>query len=83
MYHIIFFTTRPMIYSHPVLNSVGVKAGKAAGMKVVAVPSLHNESDSYSIADSILHSLLELRTEEWGLPQFEDCMSRVHLPPLF
>ncbi|KAL8461118.1 hypothetical protein ACS0TY_032550 [Phlomoides rotata] len=51
---------------------VGVKAGKAAGMKVVAVPSLQNDSDSYSIADSILHSLLELQPEEWGLPQFED-----------
>ncbi|KAH6785487.1 hypothetical protein C2S51_037942 [Perilla frutescens var. frutescens] len=51
---------------------VGVKAGKAAGMKVVAVPSLQNESDSYSIADSILHSLLEFQPEQWGLPQFED-----------
>ncbi|KAL8468671.1 hypothetical protein ACS0TY_031749 [Phlomoides rotata] len=51
---------------------VGVKAGKAAGMNVVAVPSLQNESESYSIADCILHSLLEIRPEEWGLPKFED-----------
>ncbi|KAK6134315.1 hypothetical protein DH2020_031938 [Rehmannia glutinosa] len=51
---------------------VGVKAGKAAGMKVVAVPSLQIECDSYSIADSILHSLLEFQPEQWGLPQFGD-----------
>lgn len=51
---------------------VGVKAGKAARMNVVAVPSLQNESDSYSIADSILHSLLEFQPEQWGLPRFED-----------
>ncbi|XP_047943577.1 bifunctional riboflavin kinase/FMN phosphatase-like isoform X1 [Salvia hispanica] len=51
---------------------VGVKAGKAANMKVVAVPSLENESDSYSIADSILHSLLDFQPEHWGLPEFDD-----------
>lgn len=43
-------------------------------MNVVAVPSLQNESDSYSIADSILHSLLEFQPEQWGLPRFEDCL---------
>lgn len=42
-------------------------------MNVVAVPSLQNESDSYSIADSVLHSLLEFQPEQWGLPQFDDC----------
>ncbi|PSS05651.1 Riboflavin kinase [Actinidia chinensis var. chinensis] len=51
---------------------VGVKAAKAAGMKVVAVPSLQNAANQYSIADSVLHSLLEFRPELWGLPPFED-----------
>lgn len=51
---------------------VGVMAGKAAGMKVVAVPSLQTQPDRYSIADSVLHSLLEFQPELWGLPAFED-----------
>ncbi|GFS34012.1 riboflavin kinase/FMN hydrolase [Actinidia rufa] len=56
---------------------VGVKAAKAAGMKVVAVPSLQNASNQYSIADSVLHSLLEFRPELWGLPPFEDWVDNV------
>ncbi|EPS65817.1 hypothetical protein M569_08960, partial [Genlisea aurea] len=53
---------------------IGVEAGKAAGMKVVAVPSvrLGNDTNPYSIADSILDSLLEFEPESWGLPPFED-----------
>uniref|UniRef100_A0A5B6ZDW2 riboflavin kinase n=1 Tax=Davidia involucrata TaxID=16924 RepID=A0A5B6ZDW2_DAVIN len=51
---------------------VGVKAAKAAGMKVVAVPSIQRNTDQFSIADSVLQSLLEFQPELWGLPPFED-----------
>ncbi|KAL1812772.1 hypothetical protein ACET3Z_022837 [Daucus carota] len=56
---------------------IGVKAAKAAGMKVVAVPSLQSESDQFSIADMVLHTLLDLQPEVWGLPPFEDWVSGV------
>ncbi|XP_073024964.1 bifunctional riboflavin kinase/FMN phosphatase-like isoform X1 [Primulina eburnea] len=55
---------------------VGVKAGKSAKMKVVAVPSLQIGTDTFSVADSILHSLLEFQPELWGLPQFEDWVGK-------
>ncbi|KAL2650444.1 hypothetical protein R1flu_018572 [Riccia fluitans] len=53
---------------------VGVIAAKAAGMKVVAIPSLPTKSarELYSTADHILSSLLDLRPEIWGLPPFQD-----------
>ncbi|XP_072973041.1 bifunctional riboflavin kinase/FMN phosphatase-like isoform X1 [Typha angustifolia] len=51
---------------------VGVRAAKAAGAKVVAVPSLRNQDEYYSIANSVLHSLLDFQPESWGLPAFED-----------
>ncbi|GAB2298728.1 hypothetical protein Dimus_032802 [Dionaea muscipula] len=50
----------------------GVTAGKAAGMKVVAVPSLPKQAHQFTSADEVFNSLLDLRPEEWGLPPFED-----------
>ncbi|XP_075519368.1 bifunctional riboflavin kinase/FMN phosphatase-like isoform X2 [Primulina tabacum] len=60
----------------PSPDIVGVKAGKSAQMKVVAVPSLQIGTDTFSVADSILHSLLEFQPELWGLPQFEDWVGK-------
>ncbi|XP_038977361.1 bifunctional riboflavin kinase/FMN phosphatase-like [Phoenix dactylifera] len=50
----------------------GVMAGKAAGMKVVAVPSLPKQASSFSSADEVINSLLDLHPEKWGLSPFED-----------
>ncbi|XP_044495467.1 bifunctional riboflavin kinase/FMN phosphatase-like [Mangifera indica] len=50
----------------------GVTAGKAAGMELVAVPSLPRQTHLYTSADEIINSLLDLRPEKWGLPQFQD-----------
>ncbi|GMP67468.1 hypothetical protein CsSME_00027447 [Camellia sinensis var. sinensis] len=65
-------------------SMVGVKAARAAGMKVVAVPSLQNAANQYYIADSVLHSLLEFRPELWGLPPFEDWVDNaLPIEPLY
>ncbi|KAI3456334.1 hypothetical protein Pfo_012997 [Paulownia fortunei] len=50
----------------------GVIAGKAAGMEVVAVPSLPKQSHLFTSADEVINSLLDLQLEKWGLPAFED-----------
>ncbi|CAM8890674.1 unnamed protein product [Rhodiola kirilowii] len=50
----------------------GVSAGKAAGMVVVAVPSLPKQSHLYTSADEVINSLLDLRLETYGLPPFQD-----------
>lgn len=57
-----------LLYARP-----GVTAGKAAGMKVVAVPSVPKQSDLFTSADEVINSLLDLQLEKWGLPAFEDC----------
>lgn len=43
-------------------------------MQVIAVPSLPKQAALYSSADEVVHSLLDLHPEKWGLPSFEDCM---------
>jgi riboflavin kinase len=52
----------------------GVQAGKAAGMVVLAVPSLPKKKHRllYEAADKIAASLLDFRPEEFGLPPFDD-----------
>lgn len=63
---------------------VGVMAAKAAGMKVVAVPSLQAQYDRYSIADYVLHSLLDFQPELFGLPAFEDWVGKaLPIEPLY
>lgn len=59
---------------HSLLRRAGVIAGKAAGMQVVAVPSLPGKDarSFYATADVQLTSLLDLQPEVWGLPPFED-----------
>ncbi|XP_049936771.1 bifunctional riboflavin kinase/FMN phosphatase-like isoform X2 [Nymphaea colorata] len=53
-------------------NNPGITAGKAAGMAVVAVPSVPNQTHVYSCADEVINSLLDLHLENWGLPPFQD-----------
>ncbi|MCL7048333.1 hypothetical protein MKW94_007225 [Papaver nudicaule] len=50
----------------------GIGGAKAAGMEVVAVPSLPKQSHLYTSADEVINSLLDLRPEIWGLPPFQD-----------
>ena len=52
----------------------GVTAGKAAGMHVIAVPSVPKKTAEFSSADEVINSLLDVRPEKWGLPPFDDCM---------
>ncbi|VVA33865.1 PREDICTED: bifunctional riboflavin kinase/FMN [Prunus dulcis] len=51
---------------------LGVTAGRAAGMEVVAVPSIPKQPHLYTLADEVINSLLDLRPEKWGLPPFQD-----------
>jgi len=52
----------------------GVTAGKAAGMHVIAVPSVPKKTAEFSTADEVINSLHDIRPEKWGLPPFNDCM---------
>jgi riboflavin kinase / FMN hydrolase len=59
--------------------SVGVQGAMGSGAKVVAVPSLQSQRQHYSLADTVLYSLLDFYPEHWGLPPFEDRNS-LHRP---
>ncbi|GJN01121.1 hypothetical protein PR202_ga18360 [Eleusine coracana subsp. coracana] len=50
----------------------GVTAGKAAGMHIIAVPSVPKKTAEFSSADEVINSLLDVRPEKWGLPPFDD-----------
>ncbi|URD98632.1 haloacid dehalogenase-like hydrolase [Musa troglodytarum] len=63
---------------------VGVRGAKAAGAEVVAIPSVQGQDENYSIANCLLHTLLEFQPELWGLPAFEDGLqSALPIEPLF
>jgi hypothetical protein len=51
----------------------GVAAGKAAGMHVIAVPSVPKKTAEFGSADEVIDSLLDVRPEKWGLPPFNVC----------
>lgn len=55
----------------------GITAGKAAGMEVVAVPSIPKQSHLYASADEVINSLLDLQPEKWGLPAFQDLVEGI------
>eukprot|EP00271_Cylindrocystis_brebissonii_P005890 TRINITY_DN1826_c0_g1_i1.p1 TRINITY_DN1826_c0_g1~~TRINITY_DN1826_c0_g1_i1.p1 ORF type:complete len:401 (+),score=74.85 TRINITY_DN1826_c0_g1_i1:502-1704(+) len=52
----------------------GIESAKAAGMHVIAVPSLPKKASRplYAAADVVLSSLLDVQPELWGLPPFPD-----------
>ncbi|XP_039115705.1 bifunctional riboflavin kinase/FMN phosphatase-like [Dioscorea cayenensis subsp. rotundata] len=63
---------------------VGVRAAKASGAKVVAVPSLQCQEEYQKLANCVLNSLIEFRPELWGLPAFEDWVqSALPIDPLY
>lgn len=49
-------------------SPAGVKAGKAAGMSVVAVPAAHMARELYQEADEVLVKLADFTPTQWNLP---------------
>ena len=49
-------------------SPAGVKAGKRAGMSVVAVPAAHMDRALYGEADEVLTTLAEFEPQRWQLP---------------
>jgi riboflavin kinase len=60
---------------------VGVRAAKAAGAFAIAIPSIHDDFQSYKDAgaDETIRSLYDLEPTKWGLPPFTD---RVDVTPV-
>ena len=56
---------------------LGVRAAKAAGAYVIAIPSIRDDFKAYEVAgaDEIIQSLYDFRPEKWGLPKFEDAVT--------
>ncbi|KAK5833155.1 hypothetical protein PVK06_016968 [Gossypium arboreum] len=52
------------LYTYAWLKMPGVTAGKAAGMEVVAVPSVPKQVHLYASADEVINSLLDLQPEK-------------------
>lgn len=46
----------------------GVRAARAAGMAVVAVPDPRTDKDRFALADQVLESLTQFDASLWGLP---------------
>ncbi len=49
-------------------SPAGVKAGKRAGMFVVAVPAAHMNRELYAEADEVLETLSDFNPQRWQLP---------------
>lgn len=50
----------------------GCKAAKLANMQVVMVPDSHLTKHQKRDATLVIHSLLDFKPEDFGLPPFED-----------
>lgn len=57
-------------------SPVGVEAGIAAGMRVIAVPDRHVDRSAFTRADQILDSLEQFDPAPWSLPPYDPEESR-------